>query len=165
MVLFKSVSSANRIPPPSPFVGLRYAPASSRTGRGDDPQHLVAQKCPALLTTESVLLCSPRDSPNRSFTALAEAVGRGLDLWDRPRTEAASADTTGERSSTDWHSRLFRHRPAAPSKSRLEFRAFDSILWQRAQGPMRRKAARSGAIRGTANSQIDANKPSHVAIL
>ena len=44
-----SYSWRTAIPPPSPFVGLRYAPASSRTGWGDDLQHLVAQKCPGLL--------------------------------------------------------------------------------------------------------------------
>lgn len=40
LILFKGISWATRIPPPSPFVGLRYAPASSRTGRGDDPRPL-----------------------------------------------------------------------------------------------------------------------------
>ena len=44
-----SYSWRTAIPPPSPFVGLRYAPAFSRTGWGDDLQHLVAQKCPGLL--------------------------------------------------------------------------------------------------------------------
>jgi hypothetical protein len=39
LVLFKTPPSAVRIPTPSPFVGLRYAPASSRTGCGDDTQH------------------------------------------------------------------------------------------------------------------------------
>ena len=38
---------------PSPFVGLRYAPAASRAGRGDDSQCL----CPY----EPFLVCSPRD--------------------------------------------------------------------------------------------------------
>jgi len=37
LILFKRIGSAHRIPTPSPFVGLRYAQASSRTGRGDDP--------------------------------------------------------------------------------------------------------------------------------
>lgn len=49
LVLFKSIASTHRIPTPSPFVGLRYAPASSRAGRGDDPQHLMWHK--------NVLLC------------------------------------------------------------------------------------------------------------
>ena len=60
LILFKSRRWARRIPPPSPFVGLRYAPASSRAGRGDDrsggpPGSKVSwfanyRICPALLT-------------------------------------------------------------------------------------------------------------------
>jgi hypothetical protein len=63
LVLFKRIGSTGRIPPPSPFVGLRYAPASSRARRGDaSSAPLVEPKCPGLLTTESVLVCSPHDS-------------------------------------------------------------------------------------------------------
>jgi hypothetical protein len=50
LVLFKSIASLHHIPKPSPFVGLRYAPASSRTGLGDDP---LGAPC----TIEIVLVC------------------------------------------------------------------------------------------------------------
>ena len=36
LVLFKSRGSTARLLPPSPFVGLRYAPASFRAGREED---------------------------------------------------------------------------------------------------------------------------------
>jgi len=47
LVLFKPATFPRRIPKPSPFVGLRYAPASSRTGLGDVPQSIL--QCPGLL--------------------------------------------------------------------------------------------------------------------
>ena len=39
-VLFKKVDSARPAPRASPFVGLRYAPASSRTGPWGPPTHV-----------------------------------------------------------------------------------------------------------------------------
>jgi hypothetical protein len=83
LVLFKEVSSASRIPTPRPFVGFRYAPASSRTGRGNDLEHLVAQKCPALLSTEFVLVCSPRDRSNDKAVHPLPCRGVGV-LQSRP---------------------------------------------------------------------------------
>jgi len=63
LVLFKSVSSTRAAPTASHFVGLRYAPASSMAGRGGSPAHPKQKPiCPALLTTESVQVCSPRDT-------------------------------------------------------------------------------------------------------
>jgi hypothetical protein len=61
LVLFKRIGSVNRRPPPSPFVGLRYAPASSRTGRGAGTQARMRQTCPGLLSTKSVLVCFTHD--------------------------------------------------------------------------------------------------------
>lgn len=64
LVLFKSTRSDLPIPLPSPFVGLRYAPALLKDWAGGcDPQHLTEEKCPGLLTTDSVLVCFTRDSP------------------------------------------------------------------------------------------------------
>jgi hypothetical protein len=56
---------AGAAPTASLFVSLRYAPASSKTGRWGNAIGGLAQHCPALLTTESVLLCFPRDSGER----------------------------------------------------------------------------------------------------
>jgi len=65
LVIFRTWSIPCRpVPAASLFVGLRYAPASSKTGGGVD--------CPALLTTQLVLLCSHRDIslfPARAFAA------------------------------------------------------------------------------------------------
>jgi hypothetical protein len=78
LVLFKSVSSTRAAPTASHFVGLRYAPASSMAGRGGSPAHPKQKPiCPALLTTESVQVCSPRDTQT-SDGPLGKAHAGGL---------------------------------------------------------------------------------------